>query len=132
MENTFIFFGLLLILIFFGITCFSVSKTKIKQKIHHEELHKAFLDLYEAKDIGVDGYQVLLDLEAELNSYLNSKESWVDYSFRKPEDLQRVSLLLEDDEIVFNAQYDPLNKTFHSVGLNISPLKVKQWKKLFS
>lgn len=132
MENTFIFFGLILILIFFGITCFSVSEIKIKQKIHYEESHKIFLDWYEAKDFGVDGYHVLLDLEAKLTSYLNSQESWVDYSFRKPADFQRVSLLLEGDEIVFRALYDPINKNFHSEGLNISPLKVKQWKKIFS
>lgn len=136
MEKSLILVGLLLILVFFGFSFYSIAG--IKKRQHHQaaQLKRILMQTSDYRlilsEYLLDNHQVLLKMESQLTSYLNSQESWVDYSFRKPEEFQRVSLLLEDDEIVFKAQYNPLNKTFHSAGLNISPLKVKQWKKSFS
>lgn len=117
-------------------TWYSISGIKKNQHAQAEQLKRI---LFETSDPRViiserlkDHQNLISSIDKKLNGYLNSQQNWIDYSFRKPESYQTVSLLLEEDVIVSQAAYDPINRTFNSGGLNISPLKVKQWKKIFS
>jgi hypothetical protein len=140
MEKPLIFAGLILILIFFGITWYSIAGIKKNQHSQASQLKRILLETSEPRvlisEYLNDQQAILSGIEKKMNESLNAQQSWIDYSFRKPGDYQDVSLMLENDAIISRAKYDPLQKHFHRldrhhVGLNISPVKVKQWKKIF-
>ena len=140
MEKPLIFAGLALILIFFG-NILVIAGIKKNQQAQASQLKRILLETSEPRVV-ISEYlnqqqEILSGLEKKMNESLNSQQSWIDYSFRKPGDYQDVSLMLGNDSIISRAKYDPIQKQFHRldrhhVGLNISPVEVKQWKKIFS